>query len=81
MTIQQNIIWQLLRVQTNYIYNLECVEGMRKHIPDNTIDLCITSPPYNVGIGYDSIDDNLKLDDYFQFANDWLSSSDVSEII
>ena len=60
-------------MQTNHIYNLDCIAGMQKHIPDDTVDLCVTSPPYNVGIDYDSIDDSLKLDDYFQFAHDWLS--------
>ena len=27
------------------IYNMACLEGM-KQIPDGTIDLCVTDPPY-----------------------------------
>ena len=30
----------------NKIYCMDCLDGM-KQIPDNTIDLIVTSPPYN----------------------------------
>jgi site-specific DNA-methyltransferase (adenine-specific) len=30
----------------NQIFNEDCIEGL-KRIPDNSIDLCITDPPYN----------------------------------
>lgn len=33
-------------MELNKIYNMDCVEGMRK-IPDNYIDLTVTSPPYD----------------------------------
>ena len=29
-------------------YNMDCMEGM-KQLKDNSIDLIITSPPYNLG--------------------------------
>lgn len=31
----------------NQIYNVDCVEGM-KHIPDNSVDLVITDPPFAI---------------------------------
>lgn len=31
----------------NNIYNMDCIEGMRK-IPDNSIDLVITDPPFAI---------------------------------
>ena len=31
------------------IYNMDCLEGM-KQIPDNSIDLVVTDPPYNTGM-------------------------------
>jgi len=34
-------------METNVLYNEDCVEGMRKHIPDKSIDLTVTSPPYD----------------------------------
>jgi DNA modification methylase len=33
-------------IELNKIYNMDCLEGM-KDIPDNTIDLTVTSPPYD----------------------------------
>lgn len=33
-------------LELNKIYNIDCVEGM-KLIPDNSVDLTVTSPPYD----------------------------------
>lgn len=35
-------------------------------------NLGITSPPYNCGIAYDSINDNLPYSDYLKFSYEWL---------
>ena len=35
-------------VELNKIYNEDCLEGM-KRIPDGSVDIIITSPPYNIG--------------------------------
>jgi site-specific DNA-methyltransferase (adenine-specific) len=58
-------------LELNKIYNMDCLEGMKK-IEDNSIDLIVTSPPYNLSIQYDSYDDNKSLKDYFNWCNDWL---------
>ncbi|MGQ9706972.1 MAG: DNA-methyltransferase [bacterium] len=34
------------KLDLNRIYNMDCIEGMKK-IPDNSIDLAVTSPPYD----------------------------------
>jgi site-specific DNA-methyltransferase (adenine-specific) len=36
------------------------------------IDLIVTSPPYNVGIEYNSNDDTLGYDKYLQFTEKWI---------
>jgi site-specific DNA-methyltransferase (adenine-specific) len=41
-------------------------------IPNNSIDLIITSPPYNVDIHYNSHIDNLTYDDYLEFTKKWI---------
>ena len=56
----------------NKIINTDCIEGL-KQLEENSVDLCVTSPPYNVGIEYDGWDDNMQVADYFQLAKDWLS--------
>ncbi len=35
------------KLEFNKIYNMDCIVGM-KHIPDNTIDLVITDPPFAI---------------------------------
>ena len=36
-------------MKTNIIYNKDCIEGM-KELPNNSVDLIISDPPYNIGI-------------------------------
>lgn len=55
----------------NQIICGDCLEVM-PYIPDNSIDLTITSPPYNVGIDYGEYKDNLSYGDYLEFTNKWL---------
>ena len=55
----------------NKIYNMDCIEGL-KLLDDNSIDLVVTSPPYNVGIDYDSYNDNLPWDEYIGWCKKWL---------
>lgn len=42
-------------------------------IPVNSIDLIVTSPPYNVGIKYNSHDDTVSYDQYLDFTFKYLS--------
>lgn len=48
---------------TNIIYNENCLEGM-KRIPNNFVDLTVTSPPYNFDVKYDTYKDNLSIEEY-----------------
>ena len=59
-------------LQVDNIYNMDCVEGL-KQLSDNSIDLIVTSPPYNIGIDYDTWDDNLPWDKYLSWCNEWLT--------
>jgi site-specific DNA-methyltransferase (adenine-specific) len=56
------------------IINGDCVEVMSK-LPQNSVDLICTSPPYSVGIQYDVYDDNTSIDEYLIFSKKWLSEA------
>ena len=43
-----------------------------KEIPDESIDITITSPPYNLGLKYDTYDDNITLAGYEAFSLNWV---------
>lgn len=53
------------------IINGDCVQVMND-IPDNSIDLVVTSPPYNVGIEYDVYKDNKPLNEYYDWCKSWM---------
>jgi site-specific DNA-methyltransferase (adenine-specific) len=61
-------------LETGKIFNGNCVDEMSK-MPENSIDLVVTSPPYNVGIDYDSHDDKMSMDSYWRFTKDWLTQA------
>ena len=58
----------------NKITTGDCREVMRK-MPANSIDLMVTSPPYGVGIAYDSFDDDINFEAYKEFSREWLSEA------
>ncbi len=59
----------MLRV--NEIYNEDCLGGLLR-VDNDSIDLIVTSPPYNIGIDYDFCCDNLDWQDYFDWCEKWL---------
>ena len=46
-----------------------------KEIPNSSIDLIVTSPPYNVKINYNSHNDSMDYDKYLEFNRKWLINS------
>ena len=46
----------------------QCVE-------ENSVDLIVTSPPYNVDIHYNSFDDKIPYKKYLEFTELWLEKA------
>ena len=44
----------------------DCLE-VTKDWPDNCVDLVVTSPPYNIGIDYDTYDDNIDWPSFIEW--------------
>ena len=44
-------------------------------LPEKSIDIVITSPPYSVNINYDVYDDNTTIDQYLDFSKKWLENA------
>jgi site-specific DNA-methyltransferase (adenine-specific) len=64
---------RFFETENGILYNGDCLEVLNT-FDDESIDLMITSPPYNVGIDYDSWDDKMKLDEYIFFIKKTLST-------
>ena len=58
----------------NKIINQDCIAGI-KELEDESVDIVVTSPPYNLNIDYGTYEDNLPRENYL----DWLS--DLTEQI
>ncbi len=58
----------------NYIgkvINGDCIKVMAD-MPEASVDLIVTSPPYGVGIAYDTFNDDLEFEQYKVFSATWL---------
>lgn len=61
-------------LEINKIYNLDCREGF-KLLENNSVDIVITSPPYNAGENvrgnfYENYSDNLEQEQYYIFIKE-----------
>ena len=61
-------------IETGKIINGDCIEVM-KTLPEGSVDLVVTSPPYNCGINYDTHIDTLSMEDYWGWTKEWLEES------
>lgn len=59
---------------TGKILNGDCIEVM-KTMPEGSVDLVVTSPPYGVNIAYDVHDDDMTPEQYLQFTKEWMTEA------
>ena len=52
----------------NKIFCMDCIKGMKENIPTKSVDVIVTSPPYNIGVKYNSHQDNMPFNEYL----DWM---------
>ena len=52
----------------NQIFLQDCVEGMRR-LSAGSIDVCVTSPPYNLGIEYGTYQDDRPRQEYLEWLD------------
>ena len=53
------------------VFNLDCVAGMDRILDPESVDVVVTSPPYNLGTGYKNYDDTIARNDYVSFMGSW----------
>lgn len=51
---------------------LICGDFLNVELQENSVDLLVTSPPYNVGIEYEDFQDKITYDEYLSFSEAWL---------
>ena len=75
-------------MELNRIYCCDNVEGMKRYLPDESIDLTVTSPPYdNLQIYENTLGWNPKwnidkaVEKTVEFTKDYLEGKPVGEIM
>jgi site-specific DNA-methyltransferase (adenine-specific) len=53
------------------LFNDDCISGMHTKLNRESVDVVVTSPPYNLGIKYGHYDDNKPKEEYLQWIEDW----------
>ncbi len=46
------------------IYLGDCLEGMTRYLEKESVDVVVTSPPYNIGLAYQQYDDKIPRQEY-----------------
>jgi site-specific DNA-methyltransferase (adenine-specific) len=68
----QNITILLNELENNKIYNEDCITGMKK-IKNESVDIIICDPPYNIGKDFGNNSDKQKMDDYLIWCDIWIA--------
>ena len=72
MEIKEKIKDADITLEINQIHNMDCIEGL-KLMPDDSVDFILTDPPFNVGLDYSDIDDNIPDEEYSEWCFKWIS--------
>jgi len=59
-------------MQTNVIYNEDCVIGIKK-LPNESVDIIIADPPYNIGKDFGNNSDKMPLKEYIIWCREWIT--------
>jgi site-specific DNA-methyltransferase (adenine-specific) len=69
------LLWmrQIVAVTDFDLRNEDCVAGLRR-LADESVELVVTSPPYNLGIAYRKYRDRKHRDDYLAWCEQWAAA-------
>lgn len=56
------------------LYNEDCIQGMPRRLEPGSVDVVVTSPPYNLGVKYSRYDDAISREEYLAWLGRWAES-------
>lgn len=62
----------MLSKYLNKIVQGDCLKLLKK-LPDNSVDITFADPPFNLKKGYNSYKDSLKLQEYLNWCEEWIT--------
>jgi site-specific DNA-methyltransferase (adenine-specific) len=60
--------------RTAQFHLADCLDVF-KHLDAHSVDVIVTSPPYNLGIAYNRYQDTLSGQDYLEWTNTWVAAA------
>jgi len=54
-------------MEFNKVYGIDCIKAMLEELPERSVDIIVTSPPYNIGVNYNSHNDKMPFEDYLKW--------------
>lgn len=54
------------------VYVQDCIQGIRQHLADESVDIIICDPPYNIGKDFGNNSDKQPIDDYLRWCDEWI---------
>lgn len=67
MNMQKAIVKPYFKHKGITLYQQDCLEGMKEHLRSKSVDVIVTSPPYNIGIRYNSYNDARPREKYLEW--------------
>ena len=58
-------------LELNKIYNEDCISGLKK-IKNNSVDIIICDPPYNIGKDFGNNSDKQDMTKYLEWCDNWI---------
>ena len=59
---------------TAEFHHADCLDVF-KQLEPRSVDVIVTSPPYNLGIAYNRYEDKLSAHDYLEWTNSWIAAA------
>jgi site-specific DNA-methyltransferase (adenine-specific) len=56
------------------LFGEDCIAGMPLHLAGRSVDVVVTSPPYNLGVDYSAYDDSVSRPEYVAWLGGWAAS-------
>jgi site-specific DNA-methyltransferase (adenine-specific) len=56
---------------TATLYLEDCIAGMARRLRPGSVDVVVTSPPYNIGSRYGQYDDSVPREEYLDWLEEW----------
>lgn len=62
---------KIKNLEWNSVYNLDCIQGM-KTLEDESVDIIICDPPYNIGKDFGNNSDKQEMGQYLEWCDQWI---------